>query len=76
MTATSRGQWDAAELESAARSSGAKALLTTEKDAQNLAGINFANFPLYIVVIDLQISKETSLLALIHEKLHARKTAA
>jgi tetraacyldisaccharide 4'-kinase len=67
---------DAAELESAARSSGAKALLTTEKDAQNLVGINFAGFPLYFTVIDLLISKETSLLALIHEILHARKTAA
>jgi tetraacyldisaccharide 4'-kinase len=67
---------DAAELEAAARTARATALLTTEKDAQNLAGIQFAEFPVYIVVIDLLISKEPSLLALINEKLEARKFAA
>jgi tetraacyldisaccharide 4'-kinase len=67
---------DAAELEVAARTAGAKALVTTEKDAQNLAGIHFPELPVYIAVIDLLISKEASLLSLIHEKLEARKSAA
>jgi tetraacyldisaccharide 4'-kinase len=67
---------DAAEIQAAARASGAKALLTTEKDVQNLKGIEFAEFPLFIVTIDLEISKEAELLALIHKRLEARSAAA
>lgn len=67
---------DAAELQAAARSAGAKALLTTEKDAQNLAGINFADFPVFTGVIDLQIAKEAALLELVREKLEAGKLVA
>ncbi len=36
---------DAAELEAAARTARATALITTEKDAQNLAGVQFAAVP-------------------------------
>ncbi len=64
-------QRDAAELQAAARAAGGKALVTTEKDAQNLSGIHFSELPVYIVVIDLLISKEASFLELIHEKLAA-----
>jgi tetraacyldisaccharide 4'-kinase len=67
---------DAAELEAAARTSSATALITTEKDAQNFQGIEFAELPLYIVVIDLVISKEAAFLALIREKLEAGKLVA
>ncbi len=67
---------DAAELESAARAAGAKAMLTTEKDAQNLASIDFAELPVYVAVIDLLISKETALLSLIREKLDSRMCLA
>jgi tetraacyldisaccharide 4'-kinase len=67
---------DARELEGAARSAGAKALITTEKDAQNLAGVGFSEFPVYIATIDFEISKETMLLNLIREKLEAGKSAA
>jgi tetraacyldisaccharide 4'-kinase len=67
---------DAAELEAAARAAGAQALLTTEKDAQNLASIDFAELPIYVAVIDLLISKETSFLSLIHEKLDSRMCLA
>jgi tetraacyldisaccharide 4'-kinase len=67
---------DATELTSAARAAGAKAMLTTEKDAQNLVGIDFAGFPVYVAAIDLEISKEASLLGLIHEKLEARNVVA
>ena len=67
---------DALELEAAARNAGAKALITTEKDAQNLSGVHFPDFPVYIATIDFEISKEAALLELIHEKLQARKSVA
>ncbi len=67
---------DARELEEAARRAGAKAMITTEKDAQNLAGVSFAEFQLYLATIDLEISKESMLLNLIREKLETRKSAA
>jgi tetraacyldisaccharide 4'-kinase len=64
---------DTNEIEATARSVGAKGLLTTEKDAQNLAGTHFTYLPVYIVVVDLVISNEASLLGLIREKLQAGK---
>jgi tetraacyldisaccharide 4'-kinase len=64
---------DAAELQAAARAAGAKALIATEKDAQNLAGISFSDVPVYTAVIDLQIAKETALLEFIHERLETGK---
>lgn len=67
---------DARELEAAARGAGANALITTEKDAQNLSGVTFAAFPVYIAMIDFEISKEAALLAFIREKLEARKSMA
>jgi tetraacyldisaccharide 4'-kinase len=63
---------DAQELEGAARNVGAKALLTTEKDAQNLSGLNFSMMYVYIAVIDLEISKEEMFLSLLREKMAAR----
>jgi tetraacyldisaccharide 4'-kinase len=65
-------QRDAQELQSAARNAGTKALLTTEKDAQNLDGIAFSELPVYVAVIDLEIPKEEALLNLLREKLAAR----
>jgi tetraacyldisaccharide 4'-kinase len=62
-------QRDATEIEAAAIAVGAKGLLTTEKDAQNLAGISFEKLPVYFSVIDLFISKEAALLGLLHQKL-------
>jgi len=67
---------DIAELETAARAAGAQALLTTEKDAMNLAGTNSAEFPLYVAVIDLLIAKEAAFLGLLREKLLATEPAA
>jgi tetraacyldisaccharide 4'-kinase len=64
-------QRDAAELQAAAHSAGATALVTTEKDAQNLAGVHFSDLPVYIAVIDLLISKEAAFVELIHQKLAA-----
>jgi tetraacyldisaccharide 4'-kinase len=67
---------DAAELEAAAKSAGANALLTTEKDAQNLSDVTFAQFPVYIAAIDFEISKEKDLLDLIRQRLEARTSVA
>jgi tetraacyldisaccharide 4'-kinase len=65
-------QRDAQELQSAARNAGSKALVTTEKDAQNLDGIAFSELPVYVAVIDLEIPKEEALLNLLREKVAAR----
>jgi tetraacyldisaccharide 4'-kinase len=67
---------DGAELQSAARAFGAKGLITTEKDAQNLSGVHFDDFPLYIATIAFEIPKEAALLGFIREKLEARKPVA
>jgi tetraacyldisaccharide 4'-kinase len=67
---------DARELEQAAQRAGAKALLTTEKDAQNLAGVEFNNLPVLIVLIEFEIAKADVLLGLVREKIEARVVAA
>jgi tetraacyldisaccharide 4'-kinase len=67
---------DAREIEAAALNAGAKAIVTTEKDEQNLAGIVFNELPVYLAVIDLAISKESAFLSLILEKLQARTLVA
>lgn len=63
---------DASELEQAAQDAGARALLTTEKDAQNLGNANFSSAPVFVSVIDLEIAKEESFLALLRDRLSAR----
>ncbi len=69
-------QRDAGELCSAARQAGANALLTTEKDVQNLAGVTFSETPVYAAVIDFEIKKEEALLNLLREKMAARISVA
>jgi tetraacyldisaccharide 4'-kinase len=65
-------QRDARELQAAARSAGAQALLTTEKDAQNLPVVTFSEMPVYVAVIDLEIAREEVLLNLLRVKIAAR----
>jgi tetraacyldisaccharide 4'-kinase len=67
---------DARELEQAAERAGAKALLTTEKDAQNLAGIPFAATSVFVVLIDLEVSKAEALLSLVRGKIEPRMSVA
>lgn len=69
-------QRDAEELLQIAVSSGAKAFVTTEKDAQNLAGVPFVGFPVFIAVIDLAVSNEENFLAVIREKIAQSAVAA
>ena len=56
---------DIALLERAASRANAKAFLTTEKDAQNLAGLALPPLPVYVAVIDLEILPEAEFLAVI-----------
>ena len=68
-------QRDATELCSVGRRSGANALLTTEKDAQNLTGVTFSDMAVYVAVIDFEVAKEAALLDLIRDKIAARMSA-
>ena len=65
-------QRDATELCSVGRRSGANALLTTEKDAQNLTGVTFSDLPVYVAVIDFEIAKEAALLELLRHRMATR----
>jgi tetraacyldisaccharide 4'-kinase len=67
---------DARAISRAAESANARALVTTEKDAKNLAGISIEKFPIYIAIIDIEISQEQDLLSLISAKLQARNGTA
>ena len=51
-------QSDANELQVLAKNVGATALVTTEKDEQNLRGANFAQLPVYVAAIDFVLSSE------------------
>jgi tetraacyldisaccharide 4'-kinase len=63
---------DVQTIEATAAQTGAKALLTTEKDFWNLVDVNFSTLPLYISVIDLRITGENALLSSINHLLHTR----
>ena len=51
-------QSDADELQALAKKAGVAALVTTEKDEQNLHGVNFTELPVYVAVIDFTVSSE------------------
>ncbi len=63
---------DVGMLEDHAQQAGAKALLTTEKDMQNLKGLHFSRVPLYCCRIALEIRDDKRLCALLSEKLSSR----
>ena len=67
---------EAAELLEAAHHAGAAALVSTEKDAHNLSGVDFQDFPVYIAIIDLVVLQENSFLAAILQQLAARQRPA
>jgi tetraacyldisaccharide 4'-kinase len=60
-------------LEERAQQAGAKALLTTEKDIQNLKKLRFSKLPLYCCRITLEIREGEELCALIKKKTAARE---
>jgi len=58
---TDHHRYTARELQAlaqAARSAGARGFVTTEKDAQNLGDARFAELPVFVAMIDLEISQE------------------
>ncbi len=70
------GAHDIGLLERAAAQANAKALVTTEKDAQNLAGLRLPSIPVYVSVIDLELAPEADLLAVVDRALETRVGAA
>src|SRR6266478_775596 len=67
---------DARMLEAHAQRAGAKTLLTTEKDIQNLKKAHFSELPLYCCRIALELRADTELSRLIKNKIASRKGAA
>ena len=67
---------DVRGLEEKAQRAGAKALLTTEKDIQNLANLHFSKLPLYCCRISLEIRDEREFCALLKKKLEPREFLA
>jgi len=54
----------------------ANAFVTTEKDAQNLTGLNFEEAPLYVAVIDLLVTPEADFKNVLDQTLAASAGAA
>lgn len=69
-------QRDILAVKQAAKQAGASELVTTEKDAQNLAGTNFGETPLYVAVIDLVVTPEADFRNVLEETLSATAGAA
>lgn len=67
---------DVRELEEVANRVGAKALLTTEKDAQNLRNVRFAATPVYITLIALEIPKANAFFSIVRDKISSRVPVA
>lgn len=71
----SYSQRDVLSIEEAGNRAGAKAFVTTEKDAQNLTGLKF-EAPLYVCVIDLQLRPESDFHGILDRLLAAKIGAA
>ncbi|HEY4978278.1 MAG TPA: tetraacyldisaccharide 4'-kinase [Candidatus Acidoferrum sp.] len=59
------------ELLDAAREATARALVTTEKDAQNLSDVDPVEMPIYLAVIEMDFPNEAGLLEAIHQRIPA-----
>lgn len=59
-------------LAKAARAAGARAFVTTEKDAQNLGEAQFGEMPVFVAVIDLEISQEAEFWGAIQAQIVAK----
>ena len=67
-------QTDASDLESRAEQSGAVALVTTEKDEQNLQNVRFSRLPVYVVAIELVFSSESEFVPALERILKERRS--
>ena len=63
------------ELLDAAREAGARALITTEKDAQNMADVDPVEMPIYITVIETDLPQQDAFLDAIHKRIPVRQGA-
>jgi tetraacyldisaccharide-1-P 4'-kinase len=62
--------------ERAGKRVGAKAFVTTEKDAQNLNGLKFDETPLYVAVIDVVVTPEADFRRVLDQTLASGAGAA
>lgn len=69
-------QRDISAVKLTAKRTGVNAIVTTEKDAQNLAGLEFDETPLYVAVIDLIVTPEADFRNVLEETLAAASGAA
>ncbi len=72
----SYGPNDLRRLEDSAKSAGARALLTTEKDAQNLGDLRFSSLPIYYCEIEIKVTDTAQFQAVVQRKLRKRQGAA
>jgi tetraacyldisaccharide 4'-kinase len=63
-------------VKQAGKRAGAKAFVTTEKDAQNLDGLAFEEAPLYVAVIDVVVTPEADFRKVLDQTLAAGAGAA
>lgn len=67
---------DLRELEDSAKNAGARALLTTEKDAQNLGDFRFSSLPVYYCEIEVKIADTEEFQKTLRRKLEQRNGVA
>jgi len=67
---------DVSSIHLAAKKAGANAVLTTEKDAQNLSPQSFGEIPLYICVIEFEVSPEADFRNVLDQTFVSRSGAA
>jgi tetraacyldisaccharide 4'-kinase len=65
---------DLRQIEEDAKAVGAAALVTTEKDAQNLGGGPAGTMPIYLAAIDLVLNSESEFLAAMERKLNTSQS--
>ena len=69
-------QRDILTVKQAGKRAGANALVTTEKDAQNLKGLKFEEAPVYVAVIDMAVTPEADFRNVLDQTLAAGAGAA
>jgi tetraacyldisaccharide 4'-kinase len=57
------------ELMDGAREAGAEALVTTEKDAQNMGDVGVLEMPVYVAVIEAELPQELAFLDAIRKRM-------
>ncbi len=68
--------YDLRRLEDAAKNAGARALLTTEKDVQNLGNLTFASLPVYSCEIEIRVADTEEFQKTLKRKLGERRGIA